>query len=182
MSPDSAVKPPFHCSCSFLVDFLLVCLFVLSQVKMDVQFWHRIKKHLDKFMEQYVKEFIVKDKDTMSNYRSPWLAGRIFWNLSQGNYPVPILRFFYDIILRWKDVIEVRWRYSSAFTEESVCLEINWIVHGILNSLGQRELVPSLDHQLSITQASELCCEGRKDEGLQSSLNCCNANLDLTGR
>lgn len=73
----------------------------------------------------------------------------------------------------------MRLRYSSAFTEESVCLEIN--LNNQLNNLGQRQLVPSLDHQLSLSEASELCCEGEKDEGLHSSLSCCNADLDLTG-
>lgn len=69
----------------------------------------------------------------MSTSGSPWLAGRIFWNLSLHHYPVPMpfLRHFYDNKPQWKDAAEARWRHSSALTEESVWPEISWMIHRV---------------------------------------------------
>lgn len=53
---------------------------------------------------------------------------------------------------------------------------------GSPNSLCQRDLVWSSDHQLNIIQEFELCCEGGRDESLQSSLSCYKAKCDLTVR
>lgn len=64
---------------------------------------------------------------------SLWLAGIIFWNLSLHNYfvSVPLLRYFYDNILGWRDAAQMRWSHSRTLTEGLVWLEISWMDHGI---------------------------------------------------